>query len=117
MTIERSTDPDGLAAAVVSLADALGVVTRLTLDVEPTVSDARLFEDLPVAAFRDHFDEITSARRQRGSGFTQWRGPVIEQIWTKQRVREGGGDGSGCLRSATCSARPPRPSSSTRSAA
>ena len=48
-----------------------------------------VFEDLPVAAFREHLDEITSAA-DSVSGFTQWRGPVIEQIWTKQRVREDG---------------------------
>ena len=88
LTIDRSTDPEGLAAAVVSLG-ALGVVTRLTLDVEPTYRMRQVvFEDLPIAAFREHLDEITSAA-DSVSGFTQWRGPVIEQIWTKQRVRDG----------------------------
>ena len=86
--IDRSTDPDGLAAAVVSLG-ALGVVTRLTLDVEPTYRMRQVvFEDLPIAALREHLDAITSAA-DSVSGFTQWRGPVIEQIWTKQRVRAG----------------------------
>ena len=90
--IERSADPDGVAAAVVSLG-ALGVVTRLTLDVEPTYRMRQVvFEDLPIAAFREHFDEITSAA-DSVSGFTQWRGPVIEQIWTKQRVRDEDGAG------------------------
>jgi xylitol oxidase len=89
--IERSTDPDGLAAAVVSLG-SLGVVTRLTLDVEPTYRMRQVvFEDLPIAAFRAHLDEITSAA-DSVSGFTQWRGPVIEQIWTKQRVRDEDGE-------------------------
>ncbi len=42
-----------------------------------------VFEDLPIAAFREHLDDITSAA-DSVSGFTHWRGPVIEQIWTKR---------------------------------
>ncbi len=86
MHVRRSTDPDGLAASVVSLG-ALGVVSRLTLDVEPTYRMRQdVFEDLPIASFRDHFDELTSAA-DSVSCFTQWRGPVIDQVWLKRRLR------------------------------
>ena len=60
-TATRTTFP----GAVVGLG-ALGVVTALTLDVEPTF-DVRqdVYEDLPLAAVADHFDEITARGRQR----------------------------------------------------
>ena len=62
---------------VVSLG-ALGVVTSLTLDVEPSYQVRQdVYEDLPVAAFADHFDAITSSA-DSVSFFTEWRGPSIE---------------------------------------
>ena len=61
--IRRSTDPDGLAAAVVSLG-ALGVVTRLTLDVEPTYRMRQdVFEDLPIAVVPRPLRRAHLARR------------------------------------------------------
>lgn len=77
--------------AVVALG-ALGVVTRLTLDLVPAF-DVRqwVYEDLPQARIDDRagFDEVMSAAYSV-SLFTDWRGGPFNQVWLKQRV---GADG------------------------
>ena len=47
-----------------------------------------LYEDLPLARVVDHFDEIT-ASADSVSLFTEWRGPLFEQVWLKRRVPDG----------------------------
>ena len=83
--LSRGGDPAGFAGAVVSLG-SIGAVTRLTLALEPTY-DVRqdLYEDLPVSVAAARFDEIT-ALGDSVSLFTEWRGPLIEQVWLKRRV-------------------------------
>jgi alditol oxidase len=78
-------DSAGFAGMVLALG-ALGVVTRLTLDVEPTY-DVRqtVYEGLPSDRLDEHLFEVL------GSGysvsvFTDW-GP-LNQVWVKQRVSE-----------------------------
>ncbi len=84
-----ATDGDGLAAAAVSLG-ALGVVTRLTLRTQAaTLVRQDVYEDLPVDAFVEHFDELASAA-DSVSFFTEWdANPVIDQVWLKRRVTVG----------------------------
>ena len=54
-------DGDMLAGAVVNLG-ALGVVTKLTLDLQPAFHIRQdVFRDLPLAALENHFDEIMSS--------------------------------------------------------
>ncbi len=75
---------DDFAGAVVHLG-ALGVVTRLTLDVEPSYRMAQqVFRDLSWDAFDAHFDEITSAGYSV-SFFADY-GPTIAELWIKDRV-------------------------------
>jgi alditol oxidase len=71
--------------AVVGLG-ALGIVTRITLDIEPTF-DVRqdLYNDLPWDAALEHFDEIT-ASAYSVSLFTTWVGDTIEIAWLKSRM-------------------------------
>jgi xylitol oxidase len=77
-------DP-GFDGLVVGLG-ALGVVTRLTLDVEPGYQvRQRAFEGLPWAALFDHFDEVTSAGYSV-SLFTSWEEETVDQVWVKTRV-------------------------------
>ena len=77
-----------LGTAVVSLG-ALGAVVRLTLAVEPTYLVRQdLYEDLSLADAVAHFDEISSSA-DSVSLFTEWRGPLIEQVWLKRRVGAG----------------------------
>ncbi|MDM7855610.1 D-arabinono-1,4-lactone oxidase [Cellulomonas alba] len=79
---------DELAGSVVALG-ALGVVTRVTFDVEPTYDVAQTVDlDLPWDAALEHFDEIT-ASADSVSLFTDWSGPAVQQVWRKARVRAG----------------------------
>ncbi|WP_410674392.1 FAD-binding protein [Amycolatopsis sp. cmx-4-68] len=65
---------------------ALGVVTRLTLDVVPAF-DVRqdVFDGLPWEAVSEHFDEIEDAGYSV-SLFTNWVNDTIDQVWVKSRV-------------------------------
>ena len=72
--------------SVVSLG-ALGVVTRLELDVEPTYDVVgSQFTDLPWSALEDHLDEVTAAGYSV-SLFTCW-GAGVDQVWVKSRGTE-----------------------------
>jgi alditol oxidase len=89
--IDRATADDALHGAVVSLG-ALGVVTSLTLAVEPTYRVCQhVYEDLALADLIGHFEEIVSAAYSV-SVFTDWSGPSFHQVWLKSRV--GAEDGS-----------------------
>jgi alditol oxidase len=81
----RDLDPDAFNGAVVSLG-ALGVVTSLTLAIEPTFDMRQdLYENVSLAQVADHFDEIT-ALADSVSLFTEWHGPGFEQLWLKRRL-------------------------------
>jgi xylitol oxidase len=71
--------------AVVALG-ALGMVTRITLDIEPTF-DVRqdLYDDLPWTAAFDDFDAIM-ASAYSVSLFTDWIGGTIPVAWLKSRM-------------------------------
>ncbi len=76
-------DFDGLVVGL----GALGVVTRVTLDVEPAYEvRQRVFEGLSWEALFERFDEITS-RGYSVSVFTSW-GEDAGQVWVKSRVTE-----------------------------
>jgi xylitol oxidase len=86
MTIDRDADPTLWQAAAVSLG-TLGVVTRLTLDVEPSYRVRQdVYEDLPLGAFAERFDDVIGLG-DSVSFFTQWRSPAIDQVWVKRRMR------------------------------
>jgi xylitol oxidase len=64
---------------------ALGVVTRITLEVEPAYEmRQRVFEGLSWEALYECFDEITSLGYSV-SLFTRWD-ETIDQVWVKSRV-------------------------------
>jgi alditol oxidase len=89
------TDFDGRVVAL----GALGVVTHLTLDIEPSFDVAQTaYVGLPWDDFVERFDDITS-RAYSASFFTRWVGDTVDQIWLK--VRRGVGDVPGGLVGAT----------------
>ena len=71
--------------AVVSLG-ALGVVTAVTLDIQPTF-DVRqdLYDDLSWDDLLSNFDAVTSSAYSV-SVFTRWDGDTIPLVWTKSRM-------------------------------
>jgi xylitol oxidase len=86
--IARDANSTELDGAVVSLG-GLGVVVRLTLDIEPTYQLRQdVYENLPLADLERHFDELTSSA-DSVSFFTDWRGPTIDQVWLKRRLPGG----------------------------
>ena len=85
VSLSRDRDGEQFRGAVVGLG-ALGVVTRLTLDVVPTfVVRQDVYENLPLAAVEQHFDALFS-RAYSVSLFTDWRGDAVNQVWVKSRV-------------------------------
>jgi alditol oxidase len=85
---DRREGPDAMDGAVVSLG-ALGIVTALTLAVVPAYAMSQdVYEDLPIDAFCERFDEI-AGMAESVSFFTGWRGPTIDQVWVKSRVEPG----------------------------
>lgn len=76
------TDFDG---AVVSLG-ALGIVTRIRLDIEPSFQVRQnVYENLRWATALEQFDRLTSSAYSV-SLFTDWVGDSIDSVWVKSRV-------------------------------
>jgi xylitol oxidase len=86
VTLRRGQD--GFDGAVVALG-ALGIVTRVTLDILPSF-DLRqdAFADLPWQTVVDEFDAI-SAAAYSFSLITRWSGPTVDRLWLKTRVTAG----------------------------
>jgi alditol oxidase len=82
LTVKRGEpDFDGLVVGL----GALGVVTRVTLDVEPHYEvRQRVFEGLSWDALHEHLDDLTAAGYSV-SVFTRW-GETVDQVWIKSRV-------------------------------
>jgi alditol oxidase len=88
VTFARDRNADVFNGAVVSLG-GLGVVSSLTLDLQPTFRMRQdLYETLPLARAAGDFDEIMSSA-DSVSLFTDWRGPAFDQVWLKRRVPGG----------------------------
>ena len=83
--VRRSRGDADFDGAVVSLG-ALGIVTRITLDIQPTF-DVRqdLYNNLPWDAALEHFDEVTGSAYSV-SLFLNWLGDTIGQVWLKSRM-------------------------------
>jgi xylitol oxidase len=81
--IEIGREDPSFAGAVIHLG-ALGVVTRLVLEVVPSYEvSQRVYENLPLDVLDDHYADIMSAGYSV-SMFTDWRAPRLTQIWVKQ---------------------------------
>ncbi|HET9348248.1 MAG TPA: FAD-binding protein, partial [Arthrobacter sp.] len=80
----RRGDP-GFAGMVVGLG-ALGIVSRLTLDIEPSFDVAQtVFEGLDWEQILESFDALTSSAYSV-SLFTDWSGSTVGQAWLKNRT-------------------------------
>ncbi len=73
---------------VVSLG-ALGIVTRVTLDIQPTFEVRQdVYVDLPWHVALAEFEAITSSAYSV-SLFTDWRGDTLQSAWFKTRLASG----------------------------
>jgi xylitol oxidase len=77
----RRGDPD-FDGAVVGLG-ALGVVSRITLDIQPRFEVRQdVYTDLPFATLLENFEAITGAAYSV-SCFTAWQGDTVGFVWLK----------------------------------
>jgi xylitol oxidase len=87
-TLSRVKDGDTFNGAVVALG-ALGIVTRITLDLLPTfLMRQEVYENLSFDELQQNLDTIF------GSGysvslFTDWQNHRATQVWIKQRMQPG----------------------------
>ncbi|GAB3800218.1 FAD-binding protein [Spirosoma humi] len=87
-TLSRAKDGDDFRAAVVHLG-ALGVVTKVTLDIQPTfLMRQYVYENLPMTQLKDHFETVASAGYSV-SLFTDWQKSRINEVWIKERIEKG----------------------------
>lgn len=83
--LSRERDGDRFAGAVVGLG-ALGVLTKVTLDLQPTFQMSQVvYENLSFDQLEKHFDEIFSAAYSV-SLFTDWQHHRATQVWLKSRI-------------------------------
>ena len=86
--LSRKSDGEVFRGAVVGLG-ALGVIARITLDIQPTYAVRQwVYENLPLDQMKDHFDEIQSSAYSV-SLFTDWQKRRINELWIKSRVGAG----------------------------
>ena len=88
VTLSRAKDGERFRSAVVGLG-ALGVVTRVTLDLQPTFQMSQVvYENLSMAELEHHLDEIF-ASGYSVSLFTDWQRHRVSQVWVKSRFDPG----------------------------
>ena len=91
----RRGDPD-FDGSVVALG-ALGILTRVTLDVEPTYAVRQdVYTGLSWSAVEQHFDAITSTGHST-SLFTRFDDSGIRQAWFKSRLADAPGETFGAV--------------------
>jgi alditol oxidase len=88
-TLRRDGGGEEYRGCVVGLG-SLGLVSALTLDLVPAFSIRQyVYEGLPAAMLRSHFDEIFGSAYSV-SVFTNWRDDRHGQVWLKVRDEERG---------------------------
>jgi len=86
--LSRKKDAEQFKGAVVNLG-AIGVVTKLTLHIQPTyMVRQNVCENLAMSQLEHHFDEIMGAGYSV-SLFTDWTNKNINEVWIKRRVTDG----------------------------
>jgi xylitol oxidase len=86
--LSRQRDGEAFLGAVVGLG-ALGVITKVSLDIQPTfLMRQYVYENMPLAEMKNHFDTIQSSAYSV-SLFTDWQNQRISEVWLKSRDEEG----------------------------
>jgi xylitol oxidase len=85
LSLSREKNSEQFLGAVVALG-SLGVVTRLTLDIERTYQVAQsIYQNLSFDELGKHFDEIFTSGYSV-SVFTDWEHHRATQVWIKRRL-------------------------------
>lgn len=83
--LSKDKDGENFLAAVVGLG-ALGIVTKVTLQLEPSYNMQQyVYEGLPMSQLKENFNKIVSAGYSV-SLFTDWQTDNINEVWIKKRV-------------------------------
>jgi len=89
-TISRDKDGDKFNAVVVNLG-ALGIITKVTLAIQPTFEMKQyVYEHLPLTQLKENFIKIMSAGYSV-SLFTDWQSDSINEVWIKTKTNDGPG--------------------------
>ncbi len=89
-SLSRARDGERFAGAVVALG-ALGIVTHLTLAVQPRYEMTQVvYRDLAFAELEHHLRDVLGAGYSV-SLFTDWQHGRAGEVWIKRRVDQGGG--------------------------
>ncbi|MBC7922238.1 MAG: FAD-binding protein [Ferruginibacter sp.] len=87
VALSKKKDGEQFYGAVVGLG-GLGIVTKLTLDLQPTFNMKQVvYRNLPMHELKNNFDNIQS-RGYSVSLFTDWKNKNINEVWIKSRVEE-----------------------------
>lgn len=85
INLSKAADGEKFNAAVVGLG-ALGIITKVTLNVEPTyMMRQRVFTGMPITQVKQHFEKIVAAGYSV-SLFTDWQTDSINEVWIKSRI-------------------------------
>jgi xylitol oxidase len=85
VSLSRETNPDIFDGVVVHLG-ALGIVTKMTLELQPTFwVQQEVYDRLPLSELYAHFDAIESSAYSV-SLFSDWHSDYVKQIWFKRRL-------------------------------
>lgn len=88
VSLSKAKDGEAFRAAVVGVG-ALGVVTKVTLAIQPRFAVKQwVYENMPMADMAKHFDQIQAAGYSV-SLFTDWKQQRINEVWVKCRVGTG----------------------------
>ncbi|MEP7374058.1 MAG: FAD-binding protein [Chitinophagaceae bacterium] len=88
VSLSKQKDGEQFNGAVVALG-AIGVVTKLTLDLQPTFNMKQVvYRNLPMEELENNFQAIMSGGYSV-SLFTDWKNKNVSEVWVKSRVENG----------------------------